>query len=316
MKMILRAHLISPRPLFWLLICQALCFHGWLGSAHGAEKKSANAIDVKVIQGELTLDVRNQPLAQVLREIAAQANLQLTLRGDLSAPVTQSFAGVPLDDAIRQLAREYSFALIYAGATGEREAVNLTGLWIIGNAGSSESFAELKIVPALPGASEQANDTPARQTAQAPALTSTGEIQALAEEARAGNRAAIAHLGDIVASEPNADMRTQAVAALATLKGKEVEAVLAKALNDDDASVRVRAVRGLRIQGTAAATRSVSSVMLTDADPQVRLAAIRALSSLPDRASLPLLERASRDANGAIRDSASRALAWWRSQLH
>lgn len=135
--------------LIWLLpilISGALTIERGALFGQGLEKKSSTSIDVKVIQGELTLDVRNQPLAQVLREIAAQANLQLTLRGDLSAPVTQSFAAVPLDEAIRRLAREFSFALIYAGAAGERRADDLTGLWIIGKAAPSEPFAELKVV--------------------------------------------------------------------------------------------------------------------------------------------------------------------------
>jgi hypothetical protein len=301
-----------------LLIGQVLCFHVWIGSAYGADKKLSTGIDVKVSQGEVTLDARNAQLAQVLQEIAAKANLQLTLRGDLSAPVTQSFAGVPLEEAITRLAQGFSFALTYAAATGDRGAEIVTGLWVVGSPVPSAPFTEINVTPAASSAISRAsepNDTPSLHPTPSPLANWVGEIQTLTEEARRGNRAAISHLGDIIATEPNADVRARAVAALAGLKGAEVEALLTRSLEDAEASVRVRAVRGVRLLGNSGAAQSLSQVMGGDPDPRVRAAALSALSSLPSRASLQAIEKASADPNSSIRDTAARALSWWRTRL-
>ena len=48
------------------------------------------------------------------------------------------------------------------------------------------------------------------------------------------------------------------------------------ALSDADVSVRVRAVRGLRTFGTETAAAWLADVLIADADPRVRLTALRA----------------------------------------
>src|SRR6185503_4272843 len=102
-------------------------------------------------------------------------------------------------------------------------------------------------------------------------------------------------LAEISASEPDARVRQQAVAALGRLKGPTIEPALTAALGDDDAAVRVRAVRGLRVAATDTAVQSLTGVLTGDVDSRVRLAALRALASFPGRATLRELARASSD---------------------
>ncbi len=103
----------------FLLIATATAVNPQGGGAletAGAEKHRAN-IHIAIEQGLLTVDLRNVPLAEVLQAIAKTAAFGLTLRGDLSTPVTWSFTGVPLAKGIKRLVGNNSLVIIHAPAS-------------------------------------------------------------------------------------------------------------------------------------------------------------------------------------------------------
>ena len=130
-------------------------------------------------------------------------------------------------------------------------------------------------------------------------------------QARRGEEGAIAALAEILAWEEDSVVRKRAAAALGRVKGVEVEAALAMALGDQDSSVRVRAVRGLRRLGGEMVTQALSEVVLGDSDPRVRRVAARALAALPSQAAQQALETASLDPDQLVRQTVDRALDWW-----
>jgi len=273
---------------------------------------SGTTLDVRVSRGELTVDVHEAPLAQVLRTVGERSGVAVTLRGDFSAPITQSFTSVPLEEGIRRLARGHSVAVTYAAPGDAPGPEILTGVWVI--KGSSPP----------PGASvaggNTRGDTALRDRKADETLHSRpggwiDGIHALAEEAEGGSEAAVELLTGLSATDPSAMVRHQAVSALGRLKGPEVEAALTAALADEDASVRVRAVRGLRGTGSETAMQSLTGVVTGDGDPQVRLAALRALASLPGPTTLQGLMKASSDPDGLVRETATRGLSWWTTRL-
>jgi len=315
-----------------VLLALASTFHGGILLAQGAEQGPSPAIDVVVSRGQLTVDVRNAPLAQVLRTIAQKAGLVLTLRGDFSAPITQSFAGLALREGIERLTRGHSLALSYAAAAGKPKGEILAAVWVMGGSSAPGSFAVAGNAAPTPGSLGQASggrsesgpssleDKKAGASIAAVAVESPGtgwlrELRTLAEEAVRGSEAAVADLGDIIASEEDAAVRHRAVAALGQLQGPAIEDVLTGALADVDASVRVRAIRGLRGSGTETAVQSLSGVLAGDPDPQVRLAALRALTSLPGATTAQGLAKALSDPDARVRDTAARGLSWWEAQL-
>src|SRR5262249_44370491 len=129
--LLLRAHLRRLMYVSTLLISLALTLYGGSLCAQGAEPTPPVPLDVKIERGTLTVNVHNAPLAQVLRVIGERAGIQVTVRGDVSGPVTQSFAGVPLDDGIKRLTQGYSLVLIHAAA-GKSKAARLTRVWVLG----------------------------------------------------------------------------------------------------------------------------------------------------------------------------------------
>jgi hypothetical protein len=78
-----------------------------------AQPNATSSIEVEFEQGRLTLNVRDTPLAEVLQAISEKAGIAIEIRGDLTAHVTESLTNVPLDQGIRQLLRDQSFAIEY-----------------------------------------------------------------------------------------------------------------------------------------------------------------------------------------------------------
>jgi hypothetical protein len=295
--------------------------------------RAAPAVDtsvevaVVVTNGQLTVGVRNAPLALVLSIIGERAGVEVTLRGDLSAGVTEAFAGLPLEEGIRRLARGHSVVISYGAPTGEPGSARLAAFRVIaaasavGRSGepavpggakpSSEASASSPGAKA-PGASEPADQGRTSGVAGGPSLdVRVVEIQRVADEAGLGSEIALGRLIDMASSETESGLREQAVAALGRLASPSVEPVLVAALGDVDVDVRLRAVRELRRFGSDSAVQSIAEVSLGDADPHVRLAAVTALTSLPGDSMRRGLARASSDPDEIVREAAIRGLAWW-----
>jgi hypothetical protein len=303
------------------------------GPVSETEKNPSTVLDVWVSRGELTVDVRNAPLAEVLRTVGEKAGVGVTLRGDLDTPVTESFAGVPLEEGIRRLARGHSVAATYAASADAPRRGVLTGVWVIGGSatpGPSVAARSTRGDPSAPpsqGARDSSAPGPSslrdqKADERVPDVTVhfpvggwIDGIQALSDEAVRGSEAAVALLADISASEPAAVVRHQAVAALGRLKGPAIELALTAALADDDVAVRVRAVRGLRAAGTETAVQSLAGILMRDGEPPVRLAALGALTSLPGPTMLQGLAKASSDPDALVREAAAQGFLWWKTRL-
>lgn len=281
-------------------------------AAAGADHAPSTVIDVVVSGVELTVDVRHAPLARVLEIIGERAGVEVTLHGDVNAPITRSFTGLPLVEGIRELARGYSVIVTYGIPSGESGHATVTGVWVMGSVPGARASSESRAASPV---EEQANPRVA-EAADAAALASPiGEIQRLAVDADRGSEAAMARLAEIGASDADAALREQAVAALGRLTSPGAEPLLVAALADVDVSVRVRAIRGLRTFDTETAAASLADVLIADVDPRVRLAALAAVGSLSGPRVPTMLEKASTDPDVTVRETAVRWLAWWRSRV-
>jgi hypothetical protein len=279
---------------------------------------ASTRLDVRVEGDELTIDVRDVPLVEVLRTIAARSGLEITLLGNLDVRVTQSFARLPLEAGIKRLADDRSVTVAYAPAPSGSSREVVTRVWVVGAstagrrgpAGTSSGFTPRAPAPDEALGAADSGSPPAVQVM----AERIAEIQTLAGEAAGGSEAAATRLADFSASELDARLREQAVAALARLKGPIVEPALTAALDDDDAAVRRRAVRGLRGTGTETAVASLARASTGDADPEVRLAALSALMSFPGFTMAQGLVKAVADPDHRVRDAAFRGLAWWNAR--
>lgn len=94
-----------------------------------AQPNAVSSIEVEFEEGRLTLSVRDTPLAEVLQAIGEKAGIAIEIHGDLAAPITESLTNVPLEEGIRQLLRDRSFAIKYAPSVNGLDERQLSDNW-------------------------------------------------------------------------------------------------------------------------------------------------------------------------------------------
>ncbi|MDA2932405.1 S8 family serine peptidase [Nitrospinae bacterium AH-259-F20] len=219
-----------------ILASPALNLHVRAALAQVAEDVHGSEIQVAIEQGLLTLAVRNAPLADVLRAIADQAGFKVIVNSDLSTPVTDSFAGVPVDKAVRRLVGNTSMVMIYAPPRGEAGPMHLV---------------EVRLY--------SAPETRVAATKGPPAANLYLPDLARKEQ-----------LAQVLAKDEDSIVRGRAAEALGNFRGEQAAAALATALADEDSSVRIQASGALRKVGAEGESVALGEVLMGDPDPKVR----------------------------------------------
>jgi hypothetical protein len=320
---------VTVRLVGLLLGVSVLILHEYAPSAQAMEEVHSSVINVGVERGLLQLDVRNAPLADVLRVIGEQAGLSVTVRGDINTVVTESFIGVPLDEGITRLVRGHSFALFYAPSPDEAEVELLTGIWVIDASLVGQlRTAEGKPYPVELRAARNPRDPdsyfPDKSKAEDWVSQDLGgpersirlrAVEELRRRASRGDETAVSTLAQALAEHTDPFVRRRAATALGLVEGEESRGALKMALRDQYSSVRIRAVRGLKRLGGEMASRSLGEVLIDDPDPLVRRIAARAMAALPiSLAAQRALVMAVFDPNESVRQAAVSALAQWEEQ--
>lgn len=91
----------------------------WPSASHAGETVPADATGrIVYAAGRLSVDVTNMQLRDILAILARQAKFDLTIRGDRDALVSDSFAGLPLNDGLRRLLGDYDWIASHAAGGG------------------------------------------------------------------------------------------------------------------------------------------------------------------------------------------------------
>jgi hypothetical protein len=239
---------------------------------------------VEFADDRLTVSARDVTLEDLLAQVAERANVRVTFERPPTETVTTAFSGLPVDEALRRLLRGHSFVLVYEA--GQR----VSELRVVGPNGGSAATATVRGPPGQPAAHG-------------------GDPSARPPDVPVGRVTPVRELVKSVLQDEEATVRARSTAALAAAGGAEAVAALRKALEDDAGVVRVHAVGALSRVERRAAIPVLSRVLAGDPDPQVRLAAARALSSMPTPDARAALEGAATDANADVRHEVRRALA-------
>lgn len=151
---------------------------------------------------------------------------------------------------------------------------------------------------------------------QVPGVTSPAEriaqIRARADKARhaaqAEREAAGRELAAMLRVEEDSMIRCELVRALGVCAGAEVDEMLAAALKDPSNEVRIAACEVWAARGGADAVARLSETLGSDTDPDVRMAAARALGTTRDPAAVAALGRLLDDADPAMQYRAVESL--------
>ena len=221
-----------------------------------AEETAGSAIDIRVADGSLMVDVRDAPLADVLRTIGDRAHVDVTVSGRLDSRVTRSFVSPSVEDAVRRLTRGHSTVWTYAPSPTTPDAPQLTRLVVIASAAPA-SVERITI-----------QERNARR-------------QTIHELARRPDQAATAELVRFL-RDPDSSIRMEALASLAQRGGADAEeatrGIVDVLRTDADPRVRVEAARLLARRASDAARRALEAAA-SDTDLTVRRAAATALES-------------------------------------
>jgi hypothetical protein len=221
----------------------------------------AGALEVLVASSRVTLNAREAPLAELLAAIGQKAGVKIVLLGKVDELITDKFTDLPIDDALKRVARHQSVVFIYGAPREESRAPSVREVWITGpSSGSDRSGTdsadtghatnEVREAPfTVAGAPDREVPRPSN-----PALAMSLKFGQADNRDRLigtlireqGQSAAIAVLREAATQDPDLRVRRGAIQALSSMETPEaVEAIMAS-LNDPRASVRSEAREALR----------------------------------------------------------------------
>jgi hypothetical protein len=274
-----------------------------------ANPDGTSAIQVKIQRGLLTVDLRDAPLAEVLRAIGERAGLKVAIDGDASSLVTKSFAGVPLEEGIKRLVGGAPLVFKYATSPGETAAVALSEVWIYVRSAGDQKVTGAEVTE-QPGVATSENWVDQALLRPEPGT----RLDAVRELARQPEEATVGVLGQIVSWDEDPIVRREAAAALGRIGGAEAAAALTPALSDQEPAVRMQAVRAVGRIGDDGGAQALGAVSIGDPDPLVRRLAVRALGAQEIAESRSALEAATSDPNESVRREAASALSRWQER--
>jgi hypothetical protein len=227
-------------------------------------------IQVEFRDGFLTLEAREASLDDVLRAIGEEAGFKVVIKGDLSALVSQSFSGLPLNRGLRQLAGRLSFVMSY-GASGRLQHLTLLR---DATAGEGAAPAPEVLIVYEPSQAEMEAWILKRLAHEDRQLRVIG-VRRLK---RLEPDVAVEIAAEVLKDDPDPIVRGQAAATLGKVGGDSAASLLDEVLADEDASVRNHAVRALAALDGDLAAQSLGQVLLDHPDRDLRHSALEALS--------------------------------------
>lgn len=115
---------------------------------------AAPAVDVSRDGDSYSVNLESAPLADVLRELARAANLNLALYGDVQETVRLHFEGIALDELLRNIFRGSRYVYVrdsvnlFVAERGARNALSATRLYPLRHIHSEKAMAQLaKFIP-------------------------------------------------------------------------------------------------------------------------------------------------------------------------
>lgn len=274
-----------------------LMISGLAVSFTAPREAEAAEVEVDVERRLLTASVGDEPLADVLREVAAQTGIDIRFSGDIGAARPQRFSELPLETGIRRLVGPRPLIMVYGS-------------------GDPPPVTRIRVgAPPDPEAVAAARQKAVATQARTQAAASRGDddaanrLEAVRTAARDGGPGSFATLATAATDDDNVAVRQSAVQALGRLQSPEaLDPLREAALGDEQAQIRIEAVRGLLRTDTPSAADVMIDLMSTDNEPQVRRILVQLASSLDPDLSEPIFDLGLNDENDAVRLAAEALL--------
>ncbi len=229
---------------------------------------------IRVEDNQITADIRNTPLHQVLQEIADRSGIVFEVQSQDNPPIWISLYRVSLQEAIQRI------------------VANENSIFYYGQAANQGRIEFVRIFP-------RANEP------QQPSLVyiGTGVVTKSGEDTVDSPEQAI----KVLAESQNLEARQKAVEVLVASKSEYAVMALTAALLDPAPEVRAAAIEGLASLGARSALPNIIQC-LRDPHPGVRQSAITAVALLGDSDNVKDLKQVSRDRDVSVAAAAEVAI--------
>lgn len=293
--------MISPAPVprvsarCLLLACACLCVS--VASTTTWAAPEATRIEVSADGSQVSLELTEVPLADVLEQLAIKAGFALKVRGSLDEPVTLRPQDESITKARARLLSRRSYAMKYAST----DAQGLPGLpkWLVVVDRSQDGQRA--------GGSSRVT-TGDRVVFQPPTPEDQEQLQTI-QTLRRGNPAeALRPLSALLRSAASPRVRQSALAALAEIDAATALRAIKGAIGDSDPAVRQQALRELLAIDASAAAQELTEILQSHSNPAMRVFAADALAVLAPAESTAVLHAATKDSHPPVRDAAKQAL--------
>lgn len=292
---------------------------------------AAGALEVRVEGEQLSADVSQEPVADVLAEVARQTGAKLTIRGDLGTVSRQAFAQVPLATGLVRLVQPNGLVLQFAPSEGRAVEGQATKGQTAGTsraaASATRRLVAIRAVAPGAGGAPPAGVTPAvtrrdlrrglppgfwNYESGGQALPSVAErISALSKLRRqqgTGAQASAAPFVYVLVTDPDPAARRMALGMLAAIKSDDARGALTQAAADTDATIRADALRAIASSSADKPVSLLAQAGRGDSDPQVRITAIELLSLKDGPLAEAVIKGALADPDPDIRNAAQQAM--------
>jgi hypothetical protein len=270
-------------PPHYLVLCAVLVFsYAAASSADEHAGMSPGPIDIRIElkDGSLTLETRDAPLHEVMREIGELAGFKTILVGDFIDPplVNVWFNKIPVREAVERLVSDKNRIILYGLAGDDTQQSTISQVWLL-------------------------------QSGDGVAASDVENIALGREEDVKGHK--LARLTRMLQQDQDMSVRARAAIALGTFQDERAVLALESALLDKEPLVRSQAIKALGRIGTEQATIALGNILLRgSADKSERIMASRALWNHGSEIAQDYLRAGANDTDAQIRSaSTSRPLS-------
>lgn len=270
------------RALLRQLVLSAVLILAHATTSGVAKETSASSspadVRIEIKNGELTLETRNAPLHEVMREIGELVGFKTVLVGDFVEPplVSVSLESMPVREAVERLVSDKNRIILYA-PSGDGAQQRISQVWLLESGGESVDF-------------EVGDD-------KGIALGRETDIR--------GHK--LANLTKMLQQDQNVVVRSRAAIALGAFQDVRAVLALESALLDKDPSVRSQAINALGRIGSEQATMVLGNVLLhTSAEQSERVIAAQALWKNDSELAQSYLRAGSNDTDEQVRLASSK----------
>lgn len=284
------------------------------GAGHPEERASVNRprtpdLYVHIEDGAVTVHARDAPLENVLDKIAEHGGLQLVVQGRIEERVTAELHSLPLSAALRELLRDRSFVLMDAQEIKSAGESGGGTLWILSSS-PSQSAASASVTSRT---REHESNTPEESNSVEELTAALADdnpnvrMDAVSALVDFDDEQVAVMLANTAVQDAQPSVRAEALYAMAGRRADAKNLAFARALTDADRDVRKAAIGTLERIGGEDSVRTLA-IALKDRDASVRSTAVDALGEIGGDAVRPLLELALKDDSELVREAAAAQL--------